>query len=330
MKLRVSAYLIFVSIFILALTLFGNRELLAGDITGSSDHPLLKRYKGSEIKKYDQREFDEYVLILGEVVNAPGEPSNVRVTKSEKLEGKVTKISYEIPEDRSSLEVLRNYENELKSAGFEILFTCSNKDCGGRAFNHKVVPYDTMFGDNYYDQRYIAAKLSREEGDVYTSVYVIKNTTGGGRTKNYIYTQVDVIEMVPMQEQMVKIDAEKIAKEIMSSGSVSIYGIYFDFDIADLKPESEPTIAEIAKFLNEQPDLKVFIVGHTDNQGSLEYNINLSKQRAKSVVNRLIEDYGIESSRLTPEGLGFLAPVASNRTEEGRAKNRRVELVEFF
>jgi OmpA-OmpF porin, OOP family len=329
MKLRVLAYVIFVSVFILALTLLGNRELFAGDITGSSDHRLLKRYKGSGIKKYDQREFDEYVLLLGEVKDAPSEPNKVKIAKSEKLEGKVTKISYEIPQDRSSLEVLRNYEDELKSAGFEILFACSNKECGGRAFNHTVVPYDMMFGDNYYDQRYLAAKLSRSEGDVYASVYVIKNTTGGGRTKNYIYTQVDVIELVPMQEQMVKIDAEEMAKEIMSSGSVSIYGIYFDFDKADIKPESEPTIAEIAKFLKEQPDLKVFIVGHTDNEGSLEYNIDLSKQRAKSVVSKLINDHGIEPSRLIPEGLGFLAPVASNRTEEGRAKNRRVELVEF-
>lgn len=329
MKLRVSAYVIFVSVFILALTLFGHQELFAGDITGSSDHPLLKRYKGSEIKKYDKREFDEYVLLLGEVKDAPSEPNEVKIAKSEKLEGKVTRISYEIPEARSSLEVLRNYENELKSAGFEILFTCSNKDCGGRTFNHTVVPYDTMFGDNYYDQRYIAARLSREEGDVYISIYVIKNTTGGGRTKNYIYTQVDVIELVPMQEQMVKIDAEEMAKEIMSSGSVSIYGIYFDFDKADIKPESEPTIAEIAKFLKEEPNLKVFIVGHTDNEGSLEYNIDLSNKRAKSVVSKLVNDHGIEPSRLAPEGLGFLAPVASNRTEQGRAKNRRVELVEF-
>jgi OmpA-OmpF porin, OOP family len=327
--LRVLADVILVSIFIFVLALFGNRELSAGDITGSSDHPLLKRYKGSEIKKYDKREFDEYVLLLGEVVHAAGEPNNVKISESEKLEGKVTKISYELPEDRSSLEVFRNYEIELKNAGFEILFTCSNEECGGRSFNHTVVPYDTMFGDNYYDQRYLAAKLSRPEGDAYASVYVIKNTTGGGRTKNYIYTQVDVIELTPMQEQMVKIDADEMAKEIMLSGSVSIYGIYFDFDKADIRPESEPTIAEIAKFLKEQPDIKVFVVGHTDNEGSLDYNINLSKQRAKSVVNKLINDHEIKPSRLTPEGLGFLAPVASNRTEEGRAKNRRVELVEF-
>jgi OmpA-OmpF porin, OOP family len=327
--LRVLADVILVSIFIFVLALFGNRELSAGDITGSSDHSLLKRYKGSEIKKYDKREFDEYVLLLGEVVHAAGEPNNVKISESEKLEGKVTKISYELPEDRSSLEVFRNYEIELKNAGFEILFTCSNEECGGRSFNHTVVPYDTMFGDNYYDQRYLAAKLSRPEGDAYASVYVIKNTTGGGRTKNYIYTQVDVIELTPMQEQMVKIDADEMAKEIMLSGSVSIYGIYFDFDKADIRPESEPTIAEIAKFLKEQPDIKVFVVGHTDNEGSLDYNINLSKQRAKSVVNKLINDHEIKPSRLTPEGLGFLAPVASNRTEEGRAKNRRVELVEF-
>ncbi len=329
MKLMCANKMLWFTVIITTVTVFFGLQLSAEDIEGSSDHPILKRYEGSEIKKYDKREFDEYVLLLGEVKDAPSEPNKVKIAKSEKLEGKVTKISYELPEDRSSLEVLRNYEKELKNGGFEILFTCSNKECGGRVFNHTVVPYDTMFGDNYYDQRYLAGKLSRSEGDVYASVYVIKNTTGGGRTKNYIYTQVDVIELVPMQELMVKIEADEMAKEIMASGSVSIYGIYFDFDKADIKPESEPTIAEIAKFLKEQPDMKVFVVGHTDNEGSLTYNMDLSKERAKSVVNKLINEHGIEASRLNPEGLGFLAPVSSNRTEEGRAKNRRVELVEF-
>ncbi|MFQ5788787.1 MAG: DUF4892 domain-containing protein, partial [Thermodesulfobacteriota bacterium] len=194
MKLRDISKIHWIFVFILAFTFLHDRQTFAEDIEGSSDHPMILRYKGSEIKKYDKREFDEYVFILGKVIDAQGEPNNTKITKSDKLEGKVTKISYELPEDRSSLEVLRNYEQELKKAGFEILFSCSNKECGGRAFNNTVVQYDLMFGDNYYDQRYLAGKLSRPEGDVYSSVYVIKNTTGGGRTKNYIYTQVDLIE----------------------------------------------------------------------------------------------------------------------------------------
>jgi len=75
---------------------------------------------------------------------------------------------------------MRNYEIELQNGGFEILFSCSNKDCGGKTFDHTVVKYDTTFGDNYYDQRYLAAKLNSPESEIYISLYVIKNTSGGG------------------------------------------------------------------------------------------------------------------------------------------------------
>jgi len=305
------------------------QSVLAEDVSGSSDHPMVSRYDGSSIIDYDFREFDEYEILLGKVVHASGEPDNRKVESSEILEGKVTRISYYLPEDRSTLEVFRNYEDALKAAGFEILFTCSKKECGGRPFNHEVVKYSGGFADNYSEQRFLAAKLARNEGDVYVSLYIVKNTSGGGKDRNHIYTQVDVIEVAPMQEAMVTVDADAMAEEIFETGSISIYGILFDFDKADIKPESAATIEEIATLLNNNPDLKLFIVGHTDNKGSLDYNMNLSQKRAGAVVDVLITEHGIETSRLTPKGLGFLAPVDSNKSEEGRAKNRRVELVEY-
>ncbi|TFG74580.1 MAG: DUF4892 domain-containing protein [Thermodesulfobacteriales bacterium] len=301
----------------------------AEDIAGSSDHPMVSRYDGSSITDYDFREFDEYEILLGKVKRDPDDPASKVAESSERLEGKITKISYYLPEDRSTLEVFRNYEDALKAAGFEILFTCSNNDCGGRDFNHKVVEYKHGFGDNYSEQRFLAAKLTRGEGDVYVSLYTVKNTSGGGPDRNHIYTQVDVIEIAPMQEAMVTVDANAMAEEIFETGSISIYGILFDFDKADIKPESAATIKEIATLLNNNPNLKLFIVGHTDNKGSLDYNTNLSQQRAEAVVGVLVSDHGIKSTRVTPKGLGFLAPVASNSSEEGRAKNRRVELVEY-
>lgn len=301
----------------------------SADVQGSQDHPKVSRYDGSEITDYDFREFDEYVLLTGKVVHAPGEPGNSKAEASETLEGNVTKISYYLPEDRSTLEVFRNYEDALKAEGFEILFTCSNKECGGRPFNHKVVDYKNGFGDNYYEQRYLAAKHTGEDGDIYVSLYTVKNTTGGGPDKNHIYTQVDIIEIAPMDEGLVTVDASAMAEEIFETGSISIYGILFDFDKADIKPESAATIKEIATLLNDNPDLKLFIVGHTDNKGSLDYNSDLSQKRAEAVVGVLVSEHAIDPARVTPKGLGFLAPVASNSTEEGRAKNRRVELVEY-
>lgn len=317
------------SIAILVVALFITPNSFAEDVAGSSDHPMVSRYDGSSIVDYDFREFDEYEILLGKVKRDPEDPSSKIAESSEQLEGKITRISYYLPDDRSTLEVFRNYEDALKAAGFEILFTCSNNDCGGRDFNHKVVEYRGGFADNYSDQRFLAAKLTRDEGDVYVSLYTVKNTGGGGPDKNHIYTQVDVIELAAMQEQMVTVDANAMAEEIFETGSISIYGILFDFDKANIKPESASTIKEIATLLNDNPNLKLFIVGHTDNKGSLDYNTNLSQKRAEAVVGVLVSDHGIDSARVTPKGLAFLAPVASNSSEEGRAKNRRVELVEY-
>jgi outer membrane protein OmpA-like peptidoglycan-associated protein len=136
-----------------------------------------------------------------------------------------------------------------------------------------------------------------------------------------------IVEKQEMAREVVA-DAKSMLSDIERKGSASVYGIYFDFDKADIKPESEPAIREIAKLLKENKTLMVYVVGHTDNVGTLDYNLKLSKARADAVVRELVTKYGVEAKRLKAHGVGSLAPVASNRTEEGRAKNRRVEVVE--
>ncbi len=116
------------------------------------------------------------------------------------------------------------------------------------------------------------------------------------------------------------ITAMDMLLEIEQNRHVAIYGIYFDFGKTDIKPESEPTLKEIAKLLKENPQLKVYIVGHTDNVGKLDYKMDLSRRRAEAVVRELTTKYGIDKSRLIPFGVGPLAPTASNDAEEGRAK----------
>ena len=112
-----------------------------------------------------------------------------------------------------------------------------------------------------------------------------------------------------------------------ATGRVALYGILFDTGKADVKPESKPALEEIAKLLKSDSNLKLRVVGHTDNQGSLDGNIALSKRRAESVNAALVGQYGISGQRLSAFGVADLAPVASNAQEEGRSKNRRVELV---
>jgi outer membrane protein OmpA-like peptidoglycan-associated protein len=122
-------------------------------------------------------------------------------------------------------------------------------------------------------------------------------------------------------------DASFMSEGIKTSGHVAIYGIYFDFNKAEVKPESEPALKEITKLLQQEQNLKLYVVGHTDNVGALDYNMKLSQQRAEAVVKELVTKYNVAQGRLAAYGVGPLAPVTSNDTEEGQAKNRRVELV---
>jgi outer membrane protein OmpA-like peptidoglycan-associated protein len=140
---------------------------------------------------------------------------------------------------------------------------------------------------------------------------------------------VTVVDVKPRQQTIVTVSGEALAKDISATGRVAVYGIFFDFDKAIVKPDSKPQLDEIAKLLKSDPQLRVLIVGHTDDKGGLEYNQALSEQRAKAVVEALVKTYGVAANRLTPMGAGMASPVASNNTEEGQAKNRRVEIVKM-
>jgi OmpA-OmpF porin, OOP family len=140
--------------------------------------------------------------------------------------------------------------------------------------------------------------------------------------------RLTIIEKTVM-EQEVEADPEALSKNLKKEGHVAIYGIYFDYDSAAIKPESEPSLKMIAEMLKQNNSLKVYIVGHTDMTGSLEYNLELSRRRAEAVVKELVNAYGISYDRLKAMGVGPLCPIATNQSKEGRQLNRRVELVEI-
>jgi outer membrane protein OmpA-like peptidoglycan-associated protein len=288
------------------------------DAEGSKDHPLISRYPGSVITRYLTREFDEFTLPLGEVVDE-------KFSKSQPLEGKITRIVYVAPEGRSVLEVFRNYQGALKKAGFATLFTCGPQDCAGSG---SPMANAYASGDNVdywgpvHKIRYISAKLARPEGDVYVSL-LIDDQGADSRANVELY----VIEVKPMQSDLITVDAASLANDINRTGHASVYGIYFDTGKADIKPESDATMKEIAKLLQGDPKLKLHVVGHTDNQGALDMNMDLSRKRADAVLAALTTKYAVPAARLRAFGCGPYSPVASNDNEDGRAKNRRVELV---
>jgi OmpA-OmpF porin, OOP family len=217
------------------------------------------------------------------------------IDKDNVWEGKLTQINYSAKEgtkELSFIQIIRNYENAIKKLGGTILLS---------------------------ETRILHAKIEKDEAITYVSVEAFND----GRN----YTLI-IVESKPMENEVI-INAASLNKGISETGKIAIYGIYFDTGKSDIKSESKPTIIEIEKMLKQNPSLKLFVVGHTDIDGSLESNMKLSSERAASVVKALIEN-GIQASRLKSGGVGPYCPVESNHTEGGKAKNRRVELVEMF
>ena len=236
-----------------------------------------------------------------------------------KVEGKVTKIQYSIPRGRGAYEVFTNYEQAIKQAGFEIL--CEGKAKGVRGFLDQVCGFwDVRLytAENPASHFYISAR--NPSGDVLLSVYV-----GEGYSGRPPVAAVGIVEARSMETGL--ITARIMKNRLEGSGHIALYGIRFDFDKATIKPASEATIREIATLLRDDPAMAIYIVGHTDSTGKVDYNMDLSRRRAQAVLEELASKYGISKDRLKAFGAGPLCPVASNKTEDGRAKNRRVEIV---
>lgn len=310
---------------------FSEYAAAQGDAPGSADHPMISRYAGSFIDGYEVHGFNEFTLPLGPAIkkNSKRVPS-----KKVDLEGKITRILYRAPKGRSTLEIFRNYRSALEKGGFEILFSCKEPECG-RLFHwllyhggKQIKSSKTSGGafDMPMDIRYLSARLKKNNSIIYASLMVAFDN-GFSKLSKVPITLLEVIESKSMDREMVTVDAEAMAQKIDVTGHISIYGIYFDTNSAKIKPESESALKEISKLMGMKPSLKLLVVGHTDNQGGYEHNMGLSKGRAHSVVTTLVGKQGIAANRLKAAGVGYLAPVASNDTDDGRAKNRRVELV---
>ncbi|AOK61149.1 OmpA family protein [Burkholderia ubonensis] len=311
------------ALFAAALLSLSSLASAAGDAPGSKDHPLVTRFAGATITAYSQTPFDEAFL--------PNQPINDEKTaKGLNLEGKVTRISYSIGAGRSTLEIERNYLDALQKGGFQIQFRCTAEQCGGD-FQSLVINSgrmrqagggDANFGGKH---RTILAKLPRPSGDAYVFLHIMDDSASNKRALVY----EEVVEVKPMQTGQVKVmDSSALQKGLAATGKVALYGIYFDTDKAQVKPESKPQLDEMAKLLTGNPALKVYIVGHTDNQGAFARNADLSQKRAEAVAQALATTYRIAPARLVAKGVASLSPVASNGDDAGRAQNRRVELVQ--
>jgi outer membrane protein OmpA-like peptidoglycan-associated protein len=295
----------------------------AADLPGSKDNPFVSRFEGSSILRYKAANYDTLGFRgMDKEKKALAEPVSV--------EGKMVRIGYDVPGGQaSSLEVYRNYENALKENGFEIQASLQvdSRSAGDFTCQRNFPGLSPYHSQNDY---YLYATKDDPSGKVHLSVFVAEmNEDENDFKKGDVVVFVDSIQQKAVTKKMVDGTSGDMAKQIAATGSVNLYGIYFDTDKTEIKPQSKPTLDEVGKLLAGDAGLKLKVVGHTDNVGTAEYNNSLSLLRAQAVAGALVHDYNIAAERLTALGAGFTQPVASNDTEEGRAKNRRVELVKI-
>ncbi|SEB51668.1 Outer membrane protein OmpA [Beijerinckia sp. 28-YEA-48] len=308
-----------------SLLAFAAHSVMAKDAPGSADHPLVGRYKGSEISVYQTSDFDRVDFLSKPIPRRFEWPAVLPDDLRLRVEGKSIRIVYRGPADRSALEIDANFADSLKAKGFETLFSCIDSEClsGNTGFYQLGGFLDDTRRNAQYGQAitYRLARLSRPAGDVYVAIMAGK---GLGSTS----IAMRIVESKPMQgDQIAFIDAGQMRAGLDNAGRVALYGIQFDFDKAKVKTESAPTLQEIAKLLQAQPSLRLIVTGHTDGKGEFDYNLGLSQRRARAVVEVLAKTHGVATDRLIPFGAGMAAPLAPNSDEIGRAKNRRVELV---
>lgn len=215
-----------------------------------------------------------------------------KTERNHQVEGQLEHIIYRCPVGKSPLELGRNTEAALQSAGFQILYT--DVYAGGARFY-----------------------MTAQKGPYWVNLGVVSDA--------YDLTVMKQKQM----EQAMTANADGWAEQVKQTGRISVYGINFDTGKASIRAESEPVLNEVAKMLQGNASWAMLVAGHTDNVGANDMNLALSRQRAESVI-AWMAGHGVDRTRLVPAGFGDTRPVAPNTDEEGRQKNRRVDLVKVY
>ena len=323
----------------------GQTPVPAADLQGLSDPPGLSRYAGSVLVYRNDSAYDEVRLPISKSATVDGK---IVAPKTLDRSGQRVSLQYITPAGKSALEVLRNYQQATKPAGFETVYECAGDACGRTPdisqyyFAALIVPgsYWASIGDR------TPAYCGGSQGVADFRFAVLDNKTTGATLAVMTWRPGDVssycaqadykarasvfvvsIQAKAREQSMETLTASEMSQSLTATGKVAVYGILFDTNKADIKAESKASLEQIGALLKQQASLKLHVVGHTDNVGALTANLDLSKRRADAVAAALSRDYGIARDRLTANGVGSLAPVSSNADDAGKAKNRRVELV---
>ncbi len=229
-------------------------------------------------------------------------------------------------------QLLNPLVDQLKDDGFEVLFSCTDDACGGFDFRFAtpVLPAPNMHVD-LGDYRFIAAQRTLEGSVELLSLFASRSTTAGYIQIIRVGSADDVPVAAPDAPAVRAVSAPTITGDLADSleanGRFVLSDLAFETGSAQLGEGTFATLDDLAAYLLANPERTVALVGHTDSVGSLDSNIALSKRRAGSVLERLVTSYDVPRRQLDAQGMGYLAPVASNLNDDGREANRRVEVI---
>jgi len=281
-----------------------------------ADWVFINPYPGSKTVTQESKKGQK--LSLPEApIDSSGKPG-----RALELEGRVGRLVWKNPKGKTTQELYDSYAQQLSKGGFKPLWACAGKECGA-AMNVVLLGKVPASADAHYA---LAQLVRRDRGDVFAAVQVVQDET--------TLLLVEVSATPEQKESITReatVAASKVTQPAMSDalakeGHVALGDILYKTGEVSLRPEASSVVKEIANLLKKDPPLRLYVVGHTDSQGKYKDNLTVSKKRAVWLVKELTKQ-GVAAGRLQSDGVGPLAPVATNDTDEGRQRNRRVELV---
>ena len=248
-----------------------------------------------------------------------------------RVEGRIVQQAWRIEaQGMTTLQIFAPLRDQIVAAGFNTLYDCAGQECGGFdfRFNTRIMAAPDMFVD-LFDFRFLSARRDRPEGDggEYVSVIVSRSgTTGYVQVIQAGGARIDVSDGAVALRPEPAVD-QPLAQGLLQEGHIILSDLDFETGAVALGDGPYPSLDALANFLRADENRRVALVGHTDSVGALDGNMALAQRRAASVLERLVDRYGVNRTQLEAKGVGYLAPIASNRTGEGREANRRVEAV---
>lgn len=321
----------------------------AQDIAGGRDHPLVPRYPGSVLIGYQQLAHGSIDFQTTTYTGFDLDAGRRRYAEPAlTLDGRVTRLWYEAAGNTTAAQLYDSHARALAAQGFQTLYDSAQDSSTAPA---KWVNFLAGCAPGRRDAlpniRTAQVFSSARPASLRTGTFQQDNTTvrlvavdwpkndETSKARKGAYIAIDIVEARVLRElpqaaaapAAAPAQADLAFTKDLSDGKAVLGGVHFLAGSATLDEGGRAALASAARYLKTHPEERFYVVGHTDDSGELRANMELSQQRAQSVVDRLEHDFGIAAGRLSAHGVGPLAPVGDNASRAGREKNRRVEIV---